>query len=122
MKNKTALFSSNTDEWATPQDFFDKLDAEFHFTLDPCATPENAKCRNFYTKTENGLAKNWGGELCSVTRRMAKKYRSGFKRLTRKVGNRIHGLFCLFRHERTPDIFMNIFTTKQRKSDSFEEG
>lgn len=120
MKNKTALFSSNTDEWATPQDFFDKLNAEFQFTLDPCATPENAKCRNFYTKSENGLAKNWGGELCSVTRHTAKKYRSGFKRLTRKAESRIHGLFCLFRLVRTPDIFMNIFTTKQRKFDLSE--
>ncbi len=63
MQNKTALFSSNTDEWATPQDFFDTLNAEFQFTLDPCATPENAKCRNFYTKAENGLTKNWGGEF-----------------------------------------------------------
>lgn len=120
MQNKTALFSSNTDEWATPQDFFDKLNAEFQFTLDPCATPENAKCRNFYTKAENGLAKSWGGEMCSVTRRTAKKYRAGFKRLTKKAGSRIHGLFCLFRLVRTPDIFMNIFTTKQRKSDLSE--
>ncbi len=117
MQNKTALFSSNTDEWATPQDFFDTLNAEFQFTLDPCATPENAKCRNFYTKAENGLTKNWGGELCSVTHLTVKKYRSGFKRLTKKVGNRIHGSFCLFRHERIPDIFMNISTTKQRKYD-----
>ena len=39
------LFSSKTNLWATPQEFFDELDAEFHFTLDPCATPENAKCK-----------------------------------------------------------------------------
>ena len=56
-----ALFSSATDEWETPKDLFDKLDAEFHFTLDPAATPENAKCERFYTKADNGLQKSWGG-------------------------------------------------------------
>lgn len=57
----SGLTSSNTDEWATPQDLFDKLDATFHFTLDPCATPENAKCAKFYTKEQDGLKQDWGG-------------------------------------------------------------
>lgn len=57
------LFSSKTDMWATPQKFFDELDKEFHFTLDPCATPENAKCTRFFTQSENGLIQNWGGEI-----------------------------------------------------------
>ena len=36
-------FSSKTDMWATPQDTFDALAAEFGpFELDVCATPENA--------------------------------------------------------------------------------
>ncbi len=59
----SGLTSSNTDEWATPQDLFDKLDATFHFTLDPCATPENAKCAKFYTKEQDGLKQDWGGEV-----------------------------------------------------------
>jgi len=55
--------SSNTDEWETPQELFDELDAEFHFTLDPCATKENAKCARYFTKEkDNGLAKSWSGE------------------------------------------------------------
>lgn len=53
------LMSSTTDEWATPQDFFDKLNAEFSFGLDVCATPENAKCPAFYTKEQDGLAQTW---------------------------------------------------------------
>lgn len=57
-----AMFSSKTDEWETPQDFFDALDAEFHFTLDPCATPENAKCKKYFTKAEDGLRQDWQGE------------------------------------------------------------
>lgn len=60
MINK-ALFSSNTNEWATPQEFFNALDAEFHFNLDPCATQENAKCERFYTIEDDGLTKDWGG-------------------------------------------------------------
>lgn len=57
-----ALFTSTTEEWATPQDFFDALDAEFHFTLDPCSTDENAKCTKHYTKEQDGLAQDWTGE------------------------------------------------------------
>lgn len=56
-------FSSKTNEWATPQDFYDKLDKEFNFTLDPCSTKENAKCRKFYTKEDDGLSKSWAGEI-----------------------------------------------------------
>lgn len=56
------LFTSNSAEWATPTDFFDRLDREFHFTLDPCATHENAKCKRFFTKQENGLLQPWKGE------------------------------------------------------------
>lgn len=56
-----ALFSSTKEDWATPQDFFDKLDEEFHFDLDPCADAENAKCKEYFTKEENGLLKDWGG-------------------------------------------------------------
>jgi phage N-6-adenine-methyltransferase len=55
-------FSSNSNEWGTPQDFFDGLNAEFGFTLDPCATKENAKCAKFYTKDDDGLNQDWSGE------------------------------------------------------------
>lgn len=56
-------FSSKSDNWATPQDFFDKLNQEFNFTLDPCASSENAKCKNFYTKEDNGLTKSWDNNV-----------------------------------------------------------
>ena len=57
-----ALFSSATEEWATPDDFFRALDAEFRFTLDPCSTDANAKCAKHYTKEQDGLAQDWTGE------------------------------------------------------------
>lgn len=61
-----ALFSSDSDEWATPQDLYDKLNAEFEFTLDPCATPENAKCKRFFTKEDDGLKQTWKDETVFV--------------------------------------------------------
>ena len=53
------LFSSKTDEYSTPQDLFDSLNDEFHFTLDPCATNENAKCKTYYTISQDGLRMPW---------------------------------------------------------------
>lgn len=61
MKGQKTLFSSASEEWATPQDLFDKLNEEFSFTLDPCATPQNHKCDQYYTKEQNGLNMDWGG-------------------------------------------------------------
>ncbi len=54
-------FSSKTPEWETPQALFDRLNEEFGFGLDVCATPENAKCVKFYTKEEDGLLQDWSG-------------------------------------------------------------
>lgn len=59
--NKEVMFSSKTDLWETPQDFFDRLNEEFHFDLDVCAIPENAKCEKFYTPEMDGLSQPWDG-------------------------------------------------------------
>lgn len=59
--NKEVLFSSNSTLWSTPQDFYDKLNEEFHFTLDPCALPENAKCEKYFTPEDDGLLQDWSG-------------------------------------------------------------
>ncbi len=56
------VFSSASVEWETPQDLFNDLDAEFHFTLDPCCTDENAKCAKHYTIEDDGLIQDWTGE------------------------------------------------------------
>lgn len=52
-------FSSASDDWPTPQDFFDKLHAEFNFTLDPCSDEKNHKCETFFTREDDGLAQDW---------------------------------------------------------------
>lgn len=54
-------FSSKTDMWSTPQDFYDKLNQEFGFTLDVCASEDNAKCHSFFSKEQDGLSQDWYG-------------------------------------------------------------
>ena len=61
--NTDILFSSKTDMWATPQDFYNKLNEEFKFTLDPCALKDNAKCNKYFTPEDDGLTKDWGGNI-----------------------------------------------------------
>lgn len=53
------LISSASDEWETPQDLFDELDAEYHFVLDVAASESNHKCAKYYTKAEDGLKQLW---------------------------------------------------------------
>lgn len=60
--NNDVLFSSKTDNWETPPEVFKYLDNEFKFTLDPCASNENHKCDKYFTKEENGLLQDWGGQ------------------------------------------------------------
>jgi len=62
MAIQKAMVSSKSNEWETPQDFFDKLDEEFNFTLDPCANHLNHKCDEYYTIEENGLKQDWSNE------------------------------------------------------------
>lgn len=57
-----AMFSSKKMNWGTPQQLFDKLNDEFHFTLDPCADETNHKCAKYYTEEQNGLIMPWNGE------------------------------------------------------------
>lgn len=56
-------YSSATDEWGTPQDLFDKLNAEFNFTLDACASAVNHKVDQYYTRADDALNKSWSGTV-----------------------------------------------------------
>ncbi len=85
--NTELMFSSKTDQWATPQALFDDLDKEFHFTLDPCANAENHKCEKFFTAEDDGLAQDWSEHrvFCNppygrvVSKWVEKCYREGCK-------------------------------------------
>lgn len=57
------MFSSKSNEWATPQKLFDELNEEFEFTLDPCATHENHKCNKYFTIEDDGLEQSWDNEI-----------------------------------------------------------
>jgi len=60
--SRCVMSSSNDMTWATPQEWFDYLNLEFKFTLDPCCVPETAKCKKYYTPEDDGLSKSWEGE------------------------------------------------------------
>lgn len=59
--NAPVRVQSKSADWETPQDFFDALDAEFGFTLDVCASAENAKCKRYFSKEDDGLSRPWDG-------------------------------------------------------------
>lgn len=61
--NNELMFSSKTDLWTTPWNFFEKLNDEFRFTLDPCSTHENSKCNKHFTIEEDGLLQDWSNEV-----------------------------------------------------------
>jgi hypothetical protein len=50
---------SKKHDWETPWPVFREDDAEFHFTLDVCATAETAKCARYFTPDMDGLAQDW---------------------------------------------------------------
>jgi phage N-6-adenine-methyltransferase len=55
------MLSSTTDEWSTPKRLFMELDREFQFTLDVCATADNTKCKEWFSKFTDGLIQPWRG-------------------------------------------------------------
>jgi len=57
------LFSRQRETWETPQDFFDAINKEFHFTLDSCALPQSAKCKTYFTPNDDGLLQPWHGNV-----------------------------------------------------------
>lgn len=61
MSVSNCMFTSNTDEWSTPQYLFDALNTEFNFDVDVCASCENAKCKKYFTKEQNSLLLEWQG-------------------------------------------------------------
>lgn len=89
--NTSAMFSSKTCEWATPQDLFDKLNAEFHFTLDPCADDSNHKCERYFTKEQDGLMQDWSGEIVFCN----PPYGREVSKWVRKCFNEVYAGGCL---------------------------
>ena len=83
--NTKVLYSSKEEKWATPQDFFDKLNDEFHFTLDAAASPDNAKCTNYFTEEQDGLAQSWGGIQCGAIHPIVVKQDYGLRKHMKNI-------------------------------------
>ncbi len=114
----SGLMSSLTDMWATPQELFDELNGEFRFTLDPCATKDNAKCARFYTKERDGLLESWVGERVFMNPPYGRVIGEWVKKAA--MGGQRYALGCS-QHGRIPNGFTTTFTAKQ-KLDLSEEG
>lgn len=119
------MFTSSTDDWATPRDFFEKLDAEFHFDLDVCASAENAKCERFFTKADDGLSKEWRGRCWMnppygreigqwVRKAFETSLRGGVGRLSSSLSNG-HSVVARLLHEGRDSIRSRPFEIRRRK-------
>lgn len=65
--NNDLMFSSASDEWETPQAFFDAMNCEFAFNVDVAASTGNNKVPDFYGPGgiyANALEVAWGGLTC----------------------------------------------------------
>jgi len=63
LTNMSVHYSSNSNEWSTPQEFYDRLNEEFKFNLDPCSDGVNAKCERYFTEKEDGLTQDWSDSI-----------------------------------------------------------
>ena len=110
------MYSSKTPEWATPQKFFDALNAEFHFTLDVCATKENAKCARYFTIEDDGLKLSWGSLLPLKTLQLAHGLIQTFTvgQDSRRDGTVTEGTAPVCLCELDSDLGLGLFDTKER--------
>jgi site-specific DNA-methyltransferase (adenine-specific) len=58
------LFSSQKQDWETPDDLFEELDDEFNFTIDVCAHEENAKLEVYWDEDDDALEQDWCRDIC----------------------------------------------------------
>lgn len=113
------MFSSNSEEWATPQKFFDELNKEFNFELDVCATQQNAKCKRFYTKSNDSLKHEWKGR-CFMNPPYGRAIRKWVEKAVdsvRKRGGGVRLLYASYRQEQIRAGGMILLFQMQQKSD-----
>jgi phage N-6-adenine-methyltransferase len=112
-----ALLSSQNMCWCTPQDFFDKLNEEFGFVLDPAATDKTAKCAMYYTPETDGLSQSWdrggGAVFCNPPygREIGKWVKKAFEEARGGIRS-----FYSFRRAQTRNIFTITYTGKQKSA------
>ena len=106
MKNLKVMYSSKSDEWTTPQSFFEELDKEFHFDLDAAASESNHKCSRYFTLENDGLTQNWGGVVYFAIHHIV-RLRSGLLKHFMRQSKITRLLCCLFQQGQ----ILSIFTT-----------
>ena len=104
MKNLKVMYSSNSDEWATPQSLYDELNREFNFDLDAAASELNHKCSRYFTIQDDGLTQNWGGVEYFATHHIA-RLKSRLLKHSMRLSKTIHLLSCLYQLALTQSIF-----------------
>jgi len=103
MKNLKTMLSSKDMTWETPQDFFNKLNEEFNFTLDPCATQQTAKCEKYFTLEIDGLKQNWDNEIVF----MNPPYGTEIKKWIKKATEQKNGIVVCLIPARTDTIYFH---------------
>lgn len=89
------MFSSQTDQWATPQNLFNELNDEFHFTLDPCADDTNHKCDLYFTKEQDGLSQDWAGHIVFCNPPYGREIGKWVEKCYRETKNRPFETVCV---------------------------
>jgi len=89
-------YSSDSDEWGTPQDFFDKYNKRFYFTVDVCASSSNFKCFKYYTRDDDGLMQSWAGERCWCNPPYGRGEKGPKPWLEKALGERYNGALSVF--------------------------
>lgn len=113
MNGSNAMFTSASEEWATPQDLFDRLNDEFHFTIDACATKENAKVSRFFTKDQDGLKQDWTGETVWCNPPYGRQIKHWiYKAYKHFIGGVLR--YCWFLPVQIRNGSMSMFMAKQR--------
>jgi len=84
--NKDLHFSSQSNEWSTPQDFFNELNKEFNFNLDPCANTKNHKCDMWFNEEEDGLSKSWDNSRVFCNPPYGRKLKNWVKKASETKG------------------------------------
>lgn len=55
MTTKNRYSGPGSDEWGTPQDLWDALNNQYHFTIDLAASEQNHKCPTYFSKERSFL-------------------------------------------------------------------
>lgn len=93
---QAVMFSSDKNDWETPQSLFDELDRRYHFTLDVAASHTNHKVDRYFTADDDGLAQDWGGGRRSSVIRHTETRRlgSGQRSVLRRQRSQAQPLCC----------------------------